>query len=145
MENVEWMRKKVFLNSSCLEMSLFYGVHFLATKLNTSHGNHKVNNLHFFFMFPYDVPCEITRYYSCVSHMVVVSFLVVDVKHNCEQNKTGQKTFQHSSTLFSTLSNDWQRASMSCNSPGNGHCFALKIRREILFLILFSHPQVQTV
>lgn len=56
-------------------------------------------------MFPYDVPCEITRYYSCVSHMVVVSFLFVDVKLKCEQSKTGQKL--SSTTLqFSSLSNE---------------------------------------
>lgn len=95
-------------------------------------------------MFPYDVPCEITRYYSCVSHMVVVSFLFVDVKLNCEQNKTGQ-TLSSTTLQFSTLSNEWQRASMSCNNLGNGGCFALKIKRKILFSILFSHSQVQIV
>lgn len=46
--------KMVFLNNVCLEMSLFYDVHFPATRLNKAHANHKVSNLHF-YMFPYDV------------------------------------------------------------------------------------------
>lgn len=88
-------------------------------------------------------------YDSCVSHTEVVSvkfipFLCAAVKKN--MNRADQpNTFQRSSTLFPTITSERPRTGTSCNSPGDRGCLALEIRKEIPFLMFFSHSQVQRI
>lgn len=70
--------------------------------------------------------------------------LSVDGKRYCEQNKTGQRIFQHSLHCFLLLAMRG-KGGKSTTIQTRGVILALEIRRAVCFLILLFHYQVQRI
>lgn len=151
--------KMVFLKSTCLESFLFYDIHFLATRISKSHTNQEVIQIsaRFYTMCLWNHYLDVSSpFLFCSLFLFLVLWLFqCSSRHFClsvwsitvNRSKTGQRTFQHSSTLFSIFSNEWQRRNLAYNCTGNRDYLCSENKQGDTFFhsFLFPSPEAPSV